>query len=156
MGKAQLLVLLDEAGVGYELLPHDRTEEALLEASTLGVDPADVGKTLVVTTRGGYVRAVLPASERLDLHKVRELLGTPGKRTHLATEEDLERDYAEFEVGAVPPLGGNRRDAVLVDRRLAEREWIVFEAGSHEESIRLAAADLVRLAEARVADICAD
>jgi prolyl-tRNA editing enzyme YbaK/EbsC (Cys-tRNA(Pro) deacylase) len=44
---------------------------------------------------------------------------------------------------------------VVVDRHAAERDSLVVEAGTHTESIRLKTADLVGLAEARVADICA-
>jgi prolyl-tRNA editing enzyme YbaK/EbsC (Cys-tRNA(Pro) deacylase) len=39
---------------------------------------------------------------------------------------------------------------------LAERESVVLEAGSHAESVRIAMADLLRLTDAEVADICAD
>jgi Ala-tRNA(Pro) deacylase len=100
----------------YELLPHERTESALAEAEVLGIPPADVAKTLVVTTPEGYLRAVLPASARIDLRKLREARGGGGKNTvHLASEEDLARDYAEFELGAVPPIGGGRRDPVVAE-----------------------------------------
>jgi len=51
---------------------------------------------------------------------------------------------------------GRTRDTVVVDSRLADRESIVLEAGSHDESIRLATSDLLRLTEARIAGICAD
>jgi prolyl-tRNA editing enzyme YbaK/EbsC (Cys-tRNA(Pro) deacylase) len=53
----------------------------------------------------------------------------------------------------VPPLGG-RGDPVIVDEGLARRDSVVLEAGSHERSIRLKTADLVRLGRAQVADIC--
>jgi Ala-tRNA(Pro) deacylase len=152
----ELTTMLDKAGVSYELLPHAHTERAEDEAEALGVAPAEVGKTLVLTTPSGYVRAVLPASARLDFRKVGELLGVGRKRVHLSTEDDLARDYPEFDLGAVPPLGGKRGDRVLVDSQLAERESLVVEAGSHDESVRLATADLVRLTEAEVADICQD
>jgi len=155
MASTALTRALDERGVPYELIPHPHTERALDEAKALGVEPGVVAKTLVVTTPEGYVRAVLPASERLDLHKVRDILGAGSKKVHLAGEDDLARDYPDFELGAVPPLGG-RPDPVFVDRRLAEREELVFEAGSHDESVRLRAADLLELAEARVVDICED
>jgi prolyl-tRNA editing enzyme YbaK/EbsC (Cys-tRNA(Pro) deacylase) len=72
----------------------------------------------------------------------------------ISTEEDLKRDYPEFELGAVPPLGGAYRDPVVVDRRLGERESLVLEAGSHDESVGIATADLLRIAEAQLADIC--
>ncbi|MGH3021045.1 MAG: aminoacyl-tRNA deacylase, partial [Gaiellaceae bacterium] len=114
--------VLDEAEVSYELLPHERTESALAEAEVLGIAPADVAKTLVVRIPDGYLRAVLPASARIDLRKLREARGGGGKKKiHLASEEDLARDYGEFELGAVPPIGGSRRDPVVIDRRLAER-----------------------------------
>lgn len=150
----ELTTALDKAGVGYELLPHAHTERAADEAEALGVAPAEVGKTLVLTTPSGYVRAVLPASERLDFRKVGEVLGVGKKSIHLSTEDDLARDYPEFDLGAVPPFGDGRGDRVLVDSRLAERPSVVVEAGSHDESVRLPTADLVRLAEAEVADIC--
>ena len=148
-----LIRLLDDEGVEYELLPHAHTESALAEAEAVGVDVADVAKTLVVTAPEGYVRVVLPASDRLDLRKLREITGGASKKVHLATEEDLARDYPEFELGAVPPLAGARRDRVMVDSRIAERESVVIEAGSHEQSVRLPTAALLRLTGAQVADL---
>ena len=71
---------LERKHVDYELIPHRRTEAAKDEATAIGVEPWQVAKTVVLTTDAGYVRTVLPASERLDLHKVRELLGD-GKQT---------------------------------------------------------------------------
>ena len=53
------------------------------------------------------------------------------------------------------PFGGARDDRVLVDRRVAERDRVVFEAGDHAHSIRLPAADLLRVAgDPEVADVC--
>ncbi len=145
---------LSEAGVPFELLPHPRTERARAEARALGMPPDDVAKTVVLRTPTGFLRAVIPASERLDLHKVRDLIGGD-KRTHLASEEDLAQAYPEFELGAIPPFSGNRADPVLFDARLVERQAIVVEAGVHDASIRLAPGDLLGMAEdGRVADIC--
>jgi Ala-tRNA(Pro) deacylase len=148
-----LTSVLDEAEVSYELLPHAHTETALAEAQVLGVSPDDVAKTLVVKVPGGYTRVVLPASARLDLQKLREIHGGGRHKVHLATEEDLRRDYPEFELGAVPPIGGGRKDPVVVDSKVAEQETVVIEAGSHDESLRIAAADLVQLSGAAVTDI---
>jgi prolyl-tRNA editing enzyme YbaK/EbsC (Cys-tRNA(Pro) deacylase) len=106
----------------------------------------------VLATPAGNVRAVLPASERVDLRKVGDLVGVGGKKVHLVSEADLARDYGEFELGAVPPFGG-KADRVIVDARLAGRDSVVLEAGSHERSVRMKAADLVRLTDAQVEDI---
>jgi Ala-tRNA(Pro) deacylase len=150
-----LTKVLGADGVPYELLSHAYTESALAEAEALGLDPAEVGKTLVLRSPDGYVRAVIPANCRIDVRKVRELVGG-GKRVHLAAEDDLRRDYPEFDLGAVPPAGGDRRDRVLVDRQIAERESVVVEAGSHEQSVRIPTAELIRVARAEVVDICED
>lgn len=152
MATSDLTSVLDESDVSYELLPHAHTESALAEAEALGVAPDDVAKTLVVKLPEGYVRAVVPASARLDLRKLRAIHGGGRHSVHLATEEDLRRDYPQFELGAVPPIGG-RSDPVVVDPKVATRESIVIEAGSHDESLRLAATDLIHVTRAAVTDI---
>jgi Ala-tRNA(Pro) deacylase len=150
---ADVTGFLEEAGVDFDVFEHTHTERAADEAAVLGIGPEEVAKTVVLVEPSGGVRAVLAASERIDLHKVAAVLGVAGKKVHLASEDDLARDYADFELGAVPPFGG-REDRVIVDERLAGRDSVVLEAGSHDRSVRLKAADLVRLARAQVADIC--
>ena len=149
-----LVQQLDRASIAYELIGHPRTTSAAAEARTLGLDPHEVAKTVVLVTPDGFVRAVLPASERLDLRKVRTVLDT--KDVQLATEGILAGAYPDFELGAVPPLAGAGGDRVLVDRRLYEKEWVVLEAGTHEQSLRLRTADLVELSGARLADLSQD
>ena len=145
---------LDRAGAAYEILDHKPTDRAADEAAALGLRSDEVAKTIVVTGGTGSTRVVLPAAARIDMHKLRDLLDA-GKELHLLSEEALGRDYPEFELGAVPPIGG-RQDAVIVDRRIAELENVVFEAGTHDRSVRVAAADLISLTKAKIADVCAD
>jgi Ala-tRNA(Pro) deacylase len=149
---ADVTSFLEEAGIDFDVLEHARTERAADEAAALGIGPEEVAKTLVLVASSGNVRAVLAASERIDLQKVAAILGISGKKVQLATEGDLAREYPDFELGAVPPFAG-RQDQVLVDERLAARDSVVVEAGSHRRSVRLKAADLVRLTTAQVADI---
>jgi Ala-tRNA(Pro) deacylase len=143
---------LEQSGVDFDVLEHAHTERATDEAEALDVALEEVAKTLVLASPSGNVRAVLPASERVDLHKVAAVLGVGGKKVHLASEDELARNYSGFELGAVPPFGGPE-DRVIVDERLSARDSVVLEAGSHETSVRLKAADLVRLTKAQVADI---
>jgi Ala-tRNA(Pro) deacylase len=150
---ADVMRFLEEAGIDFDVLEHARTERAAEEAVALGIGPEEVAKTLVLVVSSGNVRAVVAASERIDLRKVAATLGVTGKQVHLASEESLARDYPDFELGAVPPFGG-RDDQVLVDERLVGRDSVVVEAGSHQRSVRLKASDLVRLTRAQVADIC--
>ena len=141
---------LDAARVQYELIPHAHTETALDEAQAVGVEPSHVAKTIILVTRRGFIRAVLPASKRLDMNKVRELLDAPGAR--LATEQEIAATYRGFELGAVPPFGG-QRDQVLIDGRLCLHESVVMEAGCHDESVRIRTKDLVRITGALLGDL---
>jgi Ala-tRNA(Pro) deacylase len=149
-----LVQQLEEASIAYEFINHPRTTTAAAEALVLGLEPREVAKTVVLSTPDGFFRAVLPASERLDLGKVRALLGT--RDVHLATEEVLAGASPDFELGAVPPLTGGDGDRVLVDRRLCQNEWVVLEAGTHEHSLRLRASDLVELSDAQLVDLSQD
>jgi Ala-tRNA(Pro) deacylase len=149
---ADVTRFLEEAGIDFDVLEHAHTERATDEAAALGIRPEEVAKTLVLVASSGNVRAVLAASERIDLHKVAGILGVGGKKVHLASEDNLAHDYPDFELGAVPPFGGHE-DHVLLDERLAGRDSVVVEAGSHDRSVRLKTADLVRLTKAQVADI---
>jgi Ala-tRNA(Pro) deacylase len=150
----RLIHQLDSSQIPYELIDHQRTTTAAAEARVLGLDAREVAKTVVLVTPQGFVRAVLPASSRLDLHKVRELLGT--KEVELATEAVLAGAYPEFELGAVPPLAGDAGDRVLIDRRLRESEWVVLEAGTHEQSVRMRTDDLVHLCDGQLLDLSQD
>jgi Ala-tRNA(Pro) deacylase len=150
---ADVTRFLEEAGIDFDVLEHAHTERAADEAAALGIGPEEVAKTLVLVAPSGNVRAVLAASERIDLQKVATTLGVSGKKVHLASEDNLARDYPDFALGAVPPFGG-REDQVLVDEEIAARDSVVVEAGSHEKSVRLKATDLVHLTSAQVVDIC--
>jgi len=149
-----LLDELERTGVAYTVIPHRRTGTAREEAWAVDVAPSRVAKTLVLTTPAGFVRAVLPASTRLDLHKVHTVLGRHDVR--LATEDELAAAYPEYEVGAVPPFAVAGGDRVLVDVRLCGVEEVVVEAGRHDRSVRLSTSDLLELADAELADITLD
>jgi Ala-tRNA(Pro) deacylase len=153
---ADVTKVLDDAGAEYEVLHHAHTERAVAEAEALGLQPADVAKTLIARTAEGTLRALVPASERLDMRKLREAVGGSKDEVQLASEAEMARDYPEFALGAVPPLGGARNDPVIVDRKLAERDWLVFEAGSHDDSVRVRTADFLRITKARTAELCQD
>ena len=143
---------LDEQGLAYEVVEHRLTYTAAAEARAAGVPPADVAKTIVLRDESGYRLAVIPASERLDLGKTREVLGDRSLR--LATEREMASAFAAFEVGAVPPFGPMLPTPEVVDRRLLDHDRILCSGGDHRHGVLIGPPDIVRLAEAKVADIC--
>src|SRR5205809_8004300 len=125
---ADVTGFLEQAGIDFDVLDHAHTESAADEASALGIGPEAVAKTLVLVASGGNVRAVLAASERIDLQRVAAMLGVSTKKVRLASEDILARDYPDFALGAVPPFGG-RVEQVLVDELIARRVSVIDESG---------------------------
>ena len=147
-----LVELLGEQEIEFEVLPHRRTTRAAGEARVLGVLAQTVAKTVLVRSPdGGRIRAVVPASSRLDLAKLARAVGTPGLA--LFAESELVVAYPEFELGAVPPFGGPEGEHVVMDMQLATCDHVVLDAGAHDASLRMRTDDLLRIADAQLADI---
>jgi Ala-tRNA(Pro) deacylase len=133
---------LSERGVGFEVVVHRRAFTSLQEARAVGVAAEEVLKTVALWTQGKYVLAVVPASRRLELRRVREALEDPGAR--LATEAELQLDFPGYELGALPPLGSLLGVPLLVDPEVLDHELVVFAAGTETESVRVVTGELFR------------
>ena len=146
---------LDEQRVSYEVVEHSATSSAAAEARAAGVPPEHAAKTIALRDDAGFRLAVIPASHRLDLGKVREALGA-GTSLRLATEQELRAAAEVFEVGALPPLGPLLPAPELVDTRLLEHERILCSAGDRRHALLIDPNDLVEVVQPSVADICAE
>jgi Ala-tRNA(Pro) deacylase len=127
-------------GVTFEVLRHVQTLTTVDEARALGIAPNEVVKTLVLETASGHALAVVPAARRLDMRLAQEATGD--RHAHLASEEALARDFPDYELGAVPPLGSLLAAPVYVDPEVMDHETAVFAAGSHTESVKARTDDL--------------
>jgi Ala-tRNA(Pro) deacylase len=145
---------LEEHEVHYEVLEHEPGFSAAAEARAAGVTPANAAKSVLLRDRGVYRLAVIPASERLALGKLRDLLASHDLR--LATEREIASDFPAFEVGALPPLGPMLSMPEVVDARVLDHERVLCNAGDHRHSVLLDPHELVRATQAGVADICED
>lgn len=153
-GAAAVSRYLDATGVAYDLLEHRATYSAAEDARATGTAPAEEAKVLLVRAANGYRMAVIPASDRLDLHKLRGLLDESGLR--LATEQEMAADFPQFEVGAIPPFGALLPALEVLDRKLLECDRIVCAGGDHRHSVKLDPREVVRVADPLVVDVCED
>lgn len=151
----QLSSFLSGHGVKHEVVEHSPTMRAAETAHVAAVPEDAAAKTVVLYDGGGLFLAVLPASEMLDMHKVRDLLGA-SKSLRLASEEEIGSHFPEFELGAVPPIGGGLFAARIVDRRLLDQPRVLCSSADHRHAVMLDPRELARLGNAIVADICAE
>jgi Ala-tRNA(Pro) deacylase len=131
---------LERGGRVFEVIPHRQAYTSVDEARALGIEVGEVLKTLAVRTGSGYALMVIPASRRLDLHLAREALGD--NRARLATEEELGRDFPDYELGALPPLGALVGANLYVDPEVLEHDTVVFAAGTQTESVKMQTQEL--------------
>lgn len=152
--RAQAIVqFLEGNKIDYELVEHDPVMSATAEARVADRPPDQVAKTIVLHDGDAYVIAAIPASERLDMHKLRELLGAT-RQLRLADEAEIANDFPTLEVGAIPPFGPMVPAAEVIDRGLMGQERILCPAGDHRHSVLVDPRDVIRVTAARVADIC--
>jgi Ala-tRNA(Pro) deacylase len=146
---------LDGVGIPYELLDHAPVMTATAEARVAHVPPDQVAKTVVLHDGSAYVIVAIPASNRLDVHRLRELLGAT-RQLRLASEAEIARDFPALEVGAVPPFGPMVPAAEVIDSALLAHQRILCPAGDHRHSVLVDPRDIVRITAAGTADVCED
>lgn len=131
---------------------HDpRAESFGLEAAeALGQPPERIFKTLVAEVDGKLTVGVVPVTGQLDLKALAAAVG--GKKAKMADVADAERATG-YVAGGISPLGQKKRLPVVIDKSATVFETIYCSAGRRGLEIELAADDLVRLLDARVADI---
>ena len=133
---------LERRGVAFETISHRQAYTSVDEARALGISVGEVVKTVLVNAASGPVLAAVPAYRRLDMTLVRNAVGDSHAR--LATEEELARDFPDYELGALPPLGSLVRARVYVDPEVMGHDTVVFAAGSQTESVKVRTEDLFR------------
>lgn len=145
---------LSRHGTRYALEHHVHSFCSLESAREAGVDEESLAKSVVLQDDRGYVIAVLPASRRLELERVREELG---RALHLSRELDMATLFPDCEQGAVPPIGAAYGIPTVIDANLEARDEIYFEGGDHETLVRVEGAAFLDLLEgATVAEIASE
>lgn len=121
--------------VDYEILRHRHSDTSLAAAREAQVDPSMLAKAVVLSDGIGPLLAVIPASERLDLDRLREILRRP--TLDFLPEDQLEQLFYDCDKGAIPPLGPDYRVPTVVDKRLRDVAEVYFEAGDHEDLVHV-------------------
>lgn len=146
----KLKKFLDENKVSYQVAAHSEVYTAQEIAAALHVSGKELIKVVMVKAEDKFVMTVLPASWRVDMVKLREVL--ENKNIKLATEAEFKNLFPDCEPGAMPPFGNLYGLDVYEDKALAEDEEIFFQAGNHIESIKMKRKDFERLVKPMVAD----
>lgn len=154
-GMTPAILLARKSGVPHEVLSYQHDPRAasygLEAADALKLHPDSVFKTLVVDVEGvGLVCAVVPVSGMLDLKAVADAVG--GRRAKMAEQQAAERATG-YVVGGISPLAQKKALPLVLDETAILHERIHVSAGRRGLEIAIAADDLLRLTQGRLAPI---
>jgi Cys-tRNA(Pro)/Cys-tRNA(Cys) deacylase len=145
---------LERAGISFTVheYPHDpRASSYGREASeALGVPADRVFKTLIAAVDGNLVAGVVPVGSQLDLKALASAAG--GKRAAMAEVAAAERATG-YVAGGISPVGQRKRLPVVIDSSATGFSTVFCSGGRRGLEIELAPADLIRAANATVANI---
>lgn len=125
---------LDGEGVHYDVVSHPRTLTASQSAESAHIPGNRVAKSVVIHHELGYVLAVVPSTNRVELGTLQELLA---RRLGLATEDEVTTLFTDCEVGAIPAVGAAYGVPVILDESLNGVSDLYFEGGDHKSLIHV-------------------
>lgn len=148
--KLHLKTYLTENGIGYHEMTHDQAFTAQEVAAALHVHGKSLAKVVMVKANDWLVMLVLPATQQIDFTRLKRALDTDEVR--LAREDEFEHLFPDCDTGAMPPFGNLYGVPVCVDGSLTRLPEIVFQAGTHQETMQVTYKDFARLVKPIVAE----
>jgi Ala-tRNA(Pro) deacylase len=143
MPLSRLREFLDSHNVKYMVISHSLAYTAQGVAALSHVSGKKLAKTVIVKIDGILAMAVIPASDHVDLDRLRTLTGA--QSVEIATEREFQDAFPDCETGAMPPFGNLYDMPVYADSILAQNDEITFCAGTHRELLRMRWDDMVWL-----------
>ena len=149
----KLREFLDGQKVRYEVLSHRQAFTAQEVAQAQHVRGADLAKVVMLRSGAQFIMAVLPAPHRIDLDRAKAAVDKPD--LVFATEQEFQGLFPQCEAGAMPPFGNLYNLPVYVDTTLTRDADIVFNAGTHTQTVKMKYADFARLVQPKVCSFAA-
>ncbi len=126
---------LRKQSIPFSVILHAPAPSASRVAQAVHLSGQKVAKAVLFRSGTDFLLAVLPATHRVSLGRLAEVLGRPDVR--LATEEELDRVFPDCEHGALPPFGRLYGLQTIVDSSLAASGEILIEGNFRHEGLRM-------------------
>ncbi|MBI4566449.1 MAG: YbaK/EbsC family protein [Planctomycetes bacterium] len=141
---------LDTERLPYEVVHHRPDYTAQQTAQDTATPGREFAKVVVVRLDGKPTILVLPAHHRVNFQKLHA--STHAHEAVLCEESDLSRLFPDCDLGAEPPFGNLYGLPVIVSAALSTAHSMTFNAGSHEDAVRMMYLDFERVVKPAVLD----
>lgn len=149
-------LLLEKLGIAFQLHPYDYDPDAprigLAAAEALGLDPAQLFKTLMAEVDGKPVCVVVPSDQEVSMKKLAACFA--GKSAAMMKAPDAER-LTGYKVGGIGPFGQKRAVPTAIDETADLFDTLYINAGQRGLLLSIRPADAVRAAAMKMADLTA-
>jgi len=148
--------ILDASKVEYKHITHDYVRTSEDAANIRGTKIEDAAKAIILKAQNkdgnfNFIQAVISANERIDLKKLKILLNS--KNVSLASPDEVLKKTG-CTVGSVPPFANVLFDIpTYLDESVLKKDFIVFSAGTHNDSMQMKVQDYCRILEPKVVDL---
>ena len=146
----QLIDCLNQNNVQYEILHHSQAVTAQRIAEAEHIKGRHQAKVVMLKSGDQHLMVVLPADHHIDLEKIEKVIG---KSVSLDEENEFKSLFPDSAIGAMPPFGNLYGLPTYVEKHLAEQDYIVFEAGTHTEAIKMSYSDYEKIVNPKVEDL---
>lgn len=155
--KTNVLRLLDKEKIAYKIFKYDYDPNALSAiaiAADNGISLDQVYKTLVGKgDKTGVLVAVIPSGGTLNFKKLCKVAGN--KKMTLVAVKELQ-GLTGYIRGGCSPMGMKKPYPVYIDASIETQELVYVNAGQRGILVGMTPTDLVEMAKAELADLCAD
>ena len=139
---------LNREAIRYEETHHRPTFTSQKMAQAEHVHGMNVAKPVIVNADGQYYMCVLPACCHISLDAIKSVLDAGFVR--LAAEDELPKLFPGCEIGAEPPFGSLYGMPTILDDRMENDEFIIFQSGTHDEAIKIGMQDYLKIETPRI------
>src|SRR5262249_21311721 len=146
----QLIDCLAQNKVQYEILRHSEAVTAQRIAQAEHIKGRHQAKVVMLKSGDQHLMVVLPADHHIDLEKIEKAIEKP---VSLGKENDFKSLFPDTAIGAMPPFGNLYGLPTYVDKNLHEQDYIVFEAGTHTDAIKMRYNDYEKIVKPKVGDL---
>lgn len=140
----QIRQILANHKIEFKEMEHEAVYTSQQAARAIGMQTAESGvKSLVLKTKEGeFILVLSPGNKKVDTKKIAQMENT--KSLFFARPEEVIK-IAGISVGSIPPFGHKTKLKTYLDEELLKQEYLHFNPGSHNKTIALKAADLLKV-----------